>query len=157
MAMFMASVVLDDATGQAQVKAPQGLGENMAAFYIACRNLSLFSREKGLEKLWGGSEPEQSGILLTAKGSKLTWKLVSGGDRPELTVERMFGGTMKMRPYMDDFWDRSETDMMSLEDRIEKAEGMASTPMTNWRMVRPREMRAMKMPTKGDQVIVQAQ
>ena len=41
--------------------------------------------------------------------------------------------------------------------RIEKAEGIASTPMTNWRMVRPREMRAMKMPTNGDQVIVHAQ
>lgn len=123
MAMFTASVVLDNTTGQAQVKAPQGLGENMAAFYIACRNLSLFAKEKGLEKLWGSSDPEQSGILLAAKGESLTWKLVSGGDRPELTVERMFGGTIKMRPYMDDFWDRSETEMMSLEDRIEKAEG----------------------------------
>lgn len=123
MAMFMASVVLDDVTGQAQVKAPQGLGDNMAAFYIACRNLSLFAKEKGLETLWGSSNPEQSGILLAAKGGTLTWKLVSGADRPELTVERMFGGTIKMRPYMDDFWDRSETEMMSLEDRIEKAEG----------------------------------
>lgn len=122
MAMFTASVVLDNTTGQAQVKAPQGLGENMAAFYIACRNLSLFAKEKGLEKLWGSSDPEQSGILLAAKGGSLTWKLVSGGDRPELTVERMFGGTIKMRPYMDDFWDRSQTEMMSLEDRIEKAE-----------------------------------
>ena len=28
-----------------------------------------------------------------------------------------------MRPYMDDFWDRSETEMMPLEDRIQKAEG----------------------------------
>ena len=123
MAMFMASVVLDDVTGQAQVKAPQGLGDNMAAFYIACRNLILFAKEKGLETLWGSSNPEQSGILLAAKGGTLTWKLVSGADRPELTVERMFGGTIKMRPYMDDFWDRSETEMMSLEDRIEKAEG----------------------------------
>ncbi len=123
MAMFMASVVLDDTTGQVQVKAPQELNDNMAAFYIACRNLSLFAKEKGLEKLWGSSDPEQSGILLTASGGKLSWKLVSGGDRPELTVERMFGGTMKMRPYMDDFWDRSETEMMSLDERIEKAEG----------------------------------
>ena len=37
------------------------------------------------------------------------------------------------------------------------AEGSASTPATNCRMVRPREMRAMKIPTKGDQVMVQAQ
>ena len=39
----------------------------------------------------------------------------------------------------------------------EKPAGTASTPETNWRMVRPLEMRAMKMPTKGDQVMVQAQ
>ena len=31
------------------------------------------------------------------------------------------------------------------------------TPRMNWRIVRPREMRAMKMPTKGDQEIHQAQ
>ncbi len=38
-----------------------------------------------------------------------------------------------------------------------KAVGTSSTPVTNWRMVRPREMRAMNMPTKGDQEIHQAQ
>ena len=38
-----------------------------------------------------------------------------------------------------------------------KAVGTSSTPMTNSRMVRPREMRAMNMPTKGDQEIHQAQ
>ena len=29
--------------------------------------------------------------------------------------------------------------------------GTSSTPVTNWRMVRPREMRAMNMPTNGVQ------
>ena len=116
------SVTLDDASGNAQVRAPQGLGENMAAFYIACRNLSLFAKENGLEKLWGDADPEQTGILLTAENGTLRWKIVSGAERPDLTVERMFGGITKMRPYMDDFWDRSETEMMPLEDRIKKAE-----------------------------------
>ena len=123
MALVKASVVLDDVSGNAQVQAPQGLGENMAAFYIACRNLSLYAKEKSLDKQWGDADPEQTGILLTVAGDELSWKLVSGMDRPELTVERMFGGTIKMRPYMDDFWDRSVTEMMSLEERIEKAEG----------------------------------
>ncbi len=98
MAVSKASVVLDDASGNAKVTAPQGLGENMAAFYIACRNLSLFAKEKDLDRLWGGSDPEQAGILLTAKNGSLNWKLVSGAERPELTVERMLGGTVKMRP-----------------------------------------------------------
>ena len=38
-----------------------------------------------------------------------------------------------------------------------KAVGTSSTPMMNSRMVRPREMRAMNMPTKGDHEIHQAQ
>ena len=41
--------------------------------------------------------------------------------------------------------------------RKSREEGMRMTPSTNWRMVRPREMRAMKMPTKGDHEIHQAQ
>src|SRR5690606_19870468 len=38
-----------------------------------------------------------------------------------------------------------------------KPSGTSSTPTMNWRMVRPREMRAMNMPTKGDQAIHQPQ
>jgi len=37
------------------------------------------------------------------------------------------------------------------------SEGANSTPMTNSRMVRPREMRATKIPMNGDHVTVQAQ
>src|SRR5699024_5454203 len=39
----------------------------------------------------------------------------------------------------------------------EKPAGTASTPETNCRMVRPLEMRAMKIPTNGDQLMVHAQ
>ena len=35
--------------------------------------------------------------------------------------------------------------------------GTSSTPVTNWRIVRPREMRAMNMPTNGVQESHQAQ
>ncbi len=123
MAVSKGSVVLDDVSGNAKVSAPPGIGEHMAAFYIACRNLSIFAKENSLEKLWADADPEQTGILLTVHNGTLRWKRVSGMDRPELTVERMFGGTIQMRPYMDDFMDRSETDMMSLDEKIEKAEG----------------------------------
>ncbi len=37
------------------------------------------------------------------------------------------------------------------------ANGTTSTPVTNWRMVRPREMRARNRPTNGAQAIHQAQ
>ena len=39
----------------------------------------------------------------------------------------------------------------------ETTDGTSSTPETNWRIVRPREMRAMNMPTKGVQLTHQAQ
>ena len=35
--------------------------------------------------------------------------------------------------------------------------GTSITPLTNWRMVRPRQIRAMNMPTNGVQEIHQAQ
>src|SRR5512138_2491421 len=38
-----------------------------------------------------------------------------------------------------------------------KSTGTSSTPLTNCRMVRPREMRAMNIPTKGDHAIHQLQ
>lgn len=38
-----------------------------------------------------------------------------------------------------------------------KPAGTSSTPLTNSRMVRPREMRAMNRPTKGDHAIHQPQ
>ena len=37
------------------------------------------------------------------------------------------------------------------------SDGANSTPATNSRMVRPREMRATKMPMNGDQVTVHVQ
>ena len=123
LAVFAASVVLDDVSGQTQVKAPQGLRENMASFYLACRNLSLFARKNGLEQLWGSSDPEQSGILLSVKGGMLRWRLLSGANRPELSVEQMHSGTIQMSQPMNEPEDRPETDVMSLEEKIAKAEG----------------------------------
>ena len=38
-----------------------------------------------------------------------------------------------------------------------KAKGISRTPITNWRSVRPREMRARKRLTNGAQAIHQAQ
>ena len=38
-----------------------------------------------------------------------------------------------------------------------KPSGTSSTPTTNSRIVRPRDTRAMNMPTKGDQAIHQPQ
>lgn len=41
--------------------------------------------------------------------------------------------------------------------KTETTDGTSSTPVTNWRIVRPLEIRAMNMPTNGDQLIHHAQ
>ncbi|CPM32868.1 Uncharacterised protein [Bordetella pertussis] len=43
-----------------------------------------------------------------------------------------------------------------IQNRVKPA-GTSNTPPTNWRMVRPREIRAMNRPTKGDHAIHQPQ
>lgn len=90
--------------------------------YLACRNLSLFAKENGLDKLWGKSDPEHAGILLIEKNGSINWKLVYGGEQLKLTIERLFGGTIKMRPNMEDFWNRCSINLMSLDEKIEKGE-----------------------------------
>ena len=122
------SVVLDRSSKQVAAKALPNIGENMLGFWRACRNLSCLIQEKGLEKLYTGLDPEQAGILLEVKKGELAWKAVSGKDRPELMVQSLFGGITKGRPYMDDFFERSLFEEMSLEEHIEEAEdGEASS------------------------------
>lgn len=116
------SLTLNRTTGQATVKATQALSDNMGAFFSACRNISRFSQKEGLEEHYKDLDPEQGGILLTTENDVLHWKVVEGAERPELTVQTLFGGITTGRPYMEDFWDRSEKEMMSLEEKIEEAE-----------------------------------
>lgn len=108
--------------GSGQTSDP-ALRDNMGAFFEACRRLSRFIRDKKLQPLYEGQDPEHAGVMLEVTGNKLNARKVSGKERPEMMCTTLFGGMTMCRPYMDDFWDRSETEMMSLEDRIEKAEG----------------------------------
>ncbi len=99
------------------------LRDNMGAFFEACRRLARYIRDENLQPLYAGLDPEQAGVMLEVSGGKLTARKVAGKDRPEMMCTTLFGGPTMCRPYMEDFWDRSETDMMSLEEKIEKAEG----------------------------------
>ena len=116
------SLVLDRATGQAKVEAIEALQNNMGAFFAACRNISRLIIKENLQPLYAELDPEQAGILLTEEDGEVHWNVVKGVERPELTIQTMFGGITKGRPYMEDFWDRSEKEMMSLEEKIEAAE-----------------------------------
>ena len=108
--------------GSGQTSDP-ALRDNMGAFFEACRRLSRFIRDRKLQPLYEGLDPEKAGVMLEVAGNKLNARKVSGKERPEMMCTTLFGGMTMCRPYMDDFWDRSQTEMMSLEERIEKAEG----------------------------------
>lgn len=108
--------------GSGQTSDP-ALRDNMGAFFEACRRLSRFIRDRKLQPLYEGLDPEKAGVMLEVAGNKLNARRVSGQERPEMMCTTLFGGMTMCRPYMEDFWDRSETELMSLEDRIEKAEG----------------------------------
>ena len=117
-----ARVVVNKASGEGEVKATPELGENMGAFFQACRNISNFIQEKGLEALYGNLDPEEAGIMLAMNGDDLTYKVVSGKERPDMMCTTLFGAPTMCRPYMDDFWKRSEMEMMSFEEKLEAAE-----------------------------------
>ena len=116
------SVVVNKVSGEGQVKATRELGENMGAFFQACRNISSFIQEKGLEPLYAELDPEEAGIMLSMNGDELTYKVVSGKDRPDMMCTTLFGAPTMCRPYMDDFMANSEMEMMSFEERLEAAE-----------------------------------
>ncbi|MNT00754.1 hypothetical protein D3C72_1351960 [compost metagenome] len=57
--------------------------------------------------------------------------------------------TRPVRPWCRTMWMAVSPNIV-IHSRVKPA-GTKSTPQTNWRMVRPREMRAKNRPTKGDQ------
>ena len=116
-------LVADKFSDEARVEANnRALGENMGAFFAACRNISCYIQQEKLETVYEDFDPEETGILLCAQDGELTWKVVEGMERPELMCTTLFGGTVMCRPYMEDFWDRSLKEMMPLEEKIEQAE-----------------------------------
>lgn len=115
---------VDRKTGQGSGQcSDKVLSDNMGAFFHGCQQLSRYIQKEKLQPLYQGLDPEQAGILLEVVGGALKARKVAGKERPEMMCTTLFGGSTMCRPYMEDFWDRSETDMMSLEEKIEKAEG----------------------------------
>lgn len=104
-------------------KTEGSLGENMTIFYAACLNISKYIQEKSLESVYAGFDPEEKGILLYVEDGELKHKVVVGKERPDLMFVTLFGGTAMGRPYMNDFMENSERDMMPFEEKLEAAEG----------------------------------
>lgn len=116
------SVIVNKASGEGQVRATQELGENMGAFFAACRNLSYYIQDNNLEDVYADFNPEDEGIMLYVEDDELKYKVVSGKARPDMMVSTLFGGTTMGRPYMDDFMANSALEMMSFEEKLAAAE-----------------------------------
>ena len=116
------SVVVNKESGEGQVKATRELGDNMGAFFAACRNLSYYLQENNLDELAADFDPESEGIMLYVEDDELKYKVVSGKARPDMMCTTLFGGPTMCRPYMDDFMANSALEMMSFEEKLEAAE-----------------------------------
>ena len=129
LAMEQGSMVLDRASGQASVKAEEQISKHMGVFFTACQKLRCLIQEKGLESLYADLDPDKAGILLKENDGELCWKVVSGRERPNLTLVTMFGEITTGRPYMEDFWERSELHDIGLEEKTAAAEEGNTTAM----------------------------
>lgn len=117
-------LTVNKASGEARGETQEQLiHQHFGHFFVSCRNLSHFVCENGLSALYASENMEDNGIMLEGEDEKLSYRFVSGKARPELMCSTIFGGMEMIRPYMDDFWERSEADTMSLEEKIEAAEG----------------------------------
>ncbi len=116
------NLVMNKATEEGKGEACAALQDNLGALFEACRKLSCYIQDKGLEQVYEGFDPEEKGIRLIANGDQLDYKVVEGKDRPDLMCNSLFGGIVMGRPYMEDFFERSEREMMSLKEMIEAAE-----------------------------------
>lgn len=111
-----------DGEVQISAKANSALKEKVGIFCLACRNISYFIQEKGIEELYADLDPEKAGILLSMDGDTLTYKVVSGKDRPDLTCVTLDGDIEWCRPYSDEVLEQFNFDMMSFEEKLEAAE-----------------------------------
>lgn len=109
-------------TGKGDIKAISGLADNMEAFLHGCMKMSYYYQEQNLESVCADFDPEEEGILLYVENGKLKHKIVSGKERPDLMCQTLFGDSVMGRPYMDDFFERSAREEMTLAEKTEAAE-----------------------------------
>ena len=123
MAIELGTLTVNKATGEGSGNTTdQMLHQNFGAFFQACRNLSFYAQENNWDAEFGDIDPNEAGVMLGVEGNELTYKIVSGKDRPDMMCATFFGAPTMGRPYMDDFMANSAFEMMSFEEKLEAAE-----------------------------------
>lgn len=116
-------LIVNKSTGEGQgTTTIEELKDNMGAFFRACKNLSCFIQMEHMHDLFKRLDPEKAGILLTVNENSLSYKVVTGKDRPDLTCYTLKGEIIQGRPYMEDFWERSKFDLMDWDSVLKLAE-----------------------------------
>lgn len=127
MAIEEGSITVDLKSGKTTVKSTKEMADTLTLLFKACLALSCFIADKGLDEVCKKLAFEKEGILLTVENDEITWKVVSGKERPDLMCMKMGASFFEpmqpvmMRPYMDDFWQRSMIDGMDIEEKLDAA------------------------------------
>ena len=123
------SVIGKKGSDNLEISAIESLANNMQLFYNVCRKISQFIADNDLQSVYDGFNPEEKGIMLTENDGKVTYRVVSGRQRPDMECFTLFGGSTMSRPYMDEVFEANELEGMSIEEQTEKAEAGNVTAM----------------------------
>lgn len=125
--MIVSKLTVNKATGECS-----GFNDNLdtakqqlvyTLLFRACKNLSFYAQENNLDTKFGDIDPDEAGIMLTADGDELTYKLVHGKERPEILCFNMLDSDTRMtRPYQNEIAERYAKESLPLEDKIAAAE-----------------------------------
>ena len=115
----VSSVVVNKSTGKAGYTSAQEFNEeNLTLFFLTCFNLAKYATDNGLLRKC----EDNAGILIESKAGRITSKTVSGNDRPNLMVTKLFGNPDYGRPYEDEIMAQWAIEAMSVEQMEKLAE-----------------------------------
>ncbi len=112
--------------GRSKITADSGrIGEVADTFLLfmgVVEGINRYVEENGLVSELSNIDTESEGFLASLNGEDLSFRKVSGKQRPLLACTTLLGGVQMRRPYMDEIVARSIGEMMPLEEKMELAE-----------------------------------
>lgn len=116
-AISKSTLIVNKETGESNKEGINGSNPLL----LGCRNLSFYAQENNWDSKFGGLDPEKAGILLSVEDGKLTYKVVSGKERPDMMCDTISGTRTLCRPYMDEIMEAHFLEMLPFEEKLEAA------------------------------------
>ena len=114
-----------------EISAIDFLAKNMELLYAVCRLITQYISDNNLQKVYGGFNPEEKGILLSDDDGKIAYKVVSGRQRPDMQCYTLFDDIELSRPYMDEVFEADGLKDKSIEEQEKEAQDGNITAMKN--------------------------